>query len=158
MTHLDPSLVDPIIQSERRLLLSKSTIVMLVIGVIALFTLPPILLNHPVIIGATHKDCASFQPLQLEFQQQFAALPLNSKPREVNRPYLALLTEERDAYLTLKKHTSGEFASYLFQFGQAIDSLISHVREVSPGVDRIDLSSMQDSIDSLKSLCSDIKK
>jgi hypothetical protein len=158
VTNLDPRLVNPIVQSERRLLLSKSTIVTLVIAVVALVALSSIFLRHRAISGATPSDCASFQSLQMEFEQKFVALPLNSKPAEVNSPYLALLTQESDAYLTLYKHTSGYFATHLFQFGQAINSLRSHVRAVSPGVDRIDLNSMRDSIDYLKSLCSDIKR
>jgi hypothetical protein len=131
---------------------------MLVMTVVALVALSSIFLRHRVIIGATPRDCASFQSMQIEFEQKFAALPPNSTPDEVNSPYLALLTQERDAYLTLYKHTSGYFATDLFQFGQAINSLRSHVRAASPGVDRNDLSSMRDLIDSLKSLCSEIKK
>ena len=99
----------------------KSTIVMLGMAVVALVDLSPIFLKHRVIIGATPSDCASFQSLQIEFEQKFAALPLNSKPGDVNSPYLALLTEERDAYLTLYKHTLGYFATDLFLLGQAID-------------------------------------
>jgi hypothetical protein len=145
-------------QSERRLLLSKSTIVMLVMAVVALVALSSIFLRHRAIVGATPSDCVFFQSLQREFEQKFAALPVNSKPDEVNGPYLALLTQERDAYLTLYKHASRYFATDLFQIVQAIENLRTHVRTVSPGVDRSDLSSMRDLIDSLNSLCSEIKK